>query len=286
MRVEPGRRLPERAIDVVVQDHVANTLTREDMGRERIGTPASEQPDRIGPSPSTERTKVDIRKSRLAIDPLIPVVLLNELYGRLTVQRDRVRGDDPAWRTRKPCDPVRASVCTERRNVAGQELDECHEDKSRRRQVPRERATASRESGQGKRRERGDGQAAVDLNQQDYWYQRFDRQPRFAFYDLGALGARTRASSIRLLARRVADPLAPHVLASEGVRYVVLHDDVYRALGEATPRLDPHEYSLLKRFPNVRIYSVDASPANLDAALKAHRREIDRLEGVTVPVKH
>ena len=130
------------------------------------------------------------------------------------------------------------------------------------------------------------GQAAVDLNQQDYWYQRFDRQPRFAFYDLGALGARTRASSIRLLARRVADPLAPHVLASEGVRYVVLHDDVYRALGEATPRLDPHEYSLLKRFPNVRIYSVDASPANLGAALKAHRREIDRLEGVTVPVKH
>ena len=130
------------------------------------------------------------------------------------------------------------------------------------------------------------GKPAVELNQEDYWYQRFDRQPRFAYYDLGALGARTRASSIRLLARRVADPLAPHVLASEGVRYVVLHDDVYRALGEVAPGLDPHDYRLLRRFPNVRIYSVQASPVNVAAALKAHRREIDRLEGVTVPAKH
>jgi hypothetical protein len=130
------------------------------------------------------------------------------------------------------------------------------------------------------------GQPAVQLVQEDYWYQRVDRQPRFAYVNLGPLGGRTRANSIRLLARRVADPLAPHVLASEGVRYVVLHDDVYRALGQATPRLDPREYSLLKRFPNVRIYSVHASPANLGAALKAHRREIDRLEGVAVPAKH
>ena len=129
------------------------------------------------------------------------------------------------------------------------------------------------------------GQPAVELNLADYWYQRIDGQPRFAYVNLGPLAGRTRANSIRLLARDVTKPLTPRVLATEGVRYVVLHDDVYRALGQSPPRVDPAHYRLLTRFPSVRIYSVRAPSVNLTAALKAHHRELARLEGVSKPAK-
>ncbi len=62
-----------------------------------------------------------------------------------------------------------------------------------------------------------------------------------------------------------------------------MHDDFYRRDGKVPPKPNPRTFTLVAKFPDVRIYTVHASPANLDAALRAHRRALDKLEGVPVP---
>ena len=63
----------------------------------------------------------------------------------------------------------------------------------------------------------------------------------------------------------------PGILAAEGVRYVVVHDDVYRMQGQPIPRLGK-EFTLLRRFGDVRVYRLRAKPADLDRALERSRR--------------
>jgi hypothetical protein len=89
---------------------------------------------------------------------------------------------------------------------------------------------------------------------------------------------------IRLLARDVETPLAAGVLSTEGVRYVVLHDDAYRAAGQSPPVLDPSEYTLLKRFPDVRIYSVHAAKVSIANELAANAGLLTALQGITTPL--
>ena len=54
-----------------------------------------------------------------------------------------------------------------------------------------------------------------------------------------SLQARSRLQAIRTLAFDLTKPLTARILSTEGVSYVVVADDVYRASGLRPPRLDP-----------------------------------------------
>jgi hypothetical protein len=125
------------------------------------------------------------------------------------------------------------------------------------------------------------GQAgAADLINSDYWYQVFDHHPRFQSIspDLNS-----RRDAIRLIAQDVTQPTSARVLATEGVRYAVLHDDVYRVDGKGRrpPTPYPDYFKLLVRFGNTWIYSVQAPHLSIRRAIAAHPVEIGRSQGQT-----
>ena len=124
---------------------------------------------------------------------------------------------------------------------------------------------------------------ATRLGEADGWYQTFDGHPRFAILGASRADMRSRAEAIRLLARDLDDPLAARVLATENVRLVVVHDDVYRADGQAVPTPDPARFTLLRRFGDVRIFSVHAPATDLARALAANETVIAALEGLGPP---
>jgi hypothetical protein len=123
------------------------------------------------------------------------------------------------------------------------------------------------------------------LNTQDYWYQKLDGKPRFSFgIDSGNPAvAYSRDQAIRLLARDLDDPLTPGILAAEGVRYVIVHDDFYAANGRGVPSLDPPHFELLRQFGSVRVFSVHAPKADVATALRAQRFELAQLQGLVPP---
>ena len=118
------------------------------------------------------------------------------------------------------------------------------------------------------------------------WYQIFDRDPEFNLPDLEPLLANGgRNVAIRLLASgSFWNPLTARVLATEGVRYVVINDDAFRPDGLSVPTLDPTYYTLLRRFGDVRIFSVRAPMVNITLALRASVAELMALQGLTNPV--
>lgn len=76
------------------------------------------------------------------------------------------------------------------------------------------------------------------------------------------------ARAIRAATVDLAAPATPGALAAEGVRYVVVHDDVYRRDGFATPRLASGLAVVWQDGP-IRIARVSAQPAQVQA-LVAH----------------
>jgi hypothetical protein len=124
---------------------------------------------------------------------------------------------------------------------------------------------------------------ALYLSNQQLTYQQLDHDPGFEIVGESYLQARSREQAIRTLAWDPGDPLTARILATEGVRYVVVSDDVYRQLGERPPRLDPRHYSLLQRLGNIGIYSVHAPVVDLEAAIEAHGAEIQRRQLVILP---
>ena len=122
-----------------------------------------------------------------------------------------------------------------------------------------------------------DQRPAETLAARELYYERFTRQPLFEIY--GTARVKTREDAIRLLSRYVTRPETPRILAAEGVRYVVLHDDVYRAQGSPPPEAPP-ELRFRKRFGPVRIFQLDARPLNLDRLLAKDDEEISLLWGL------
>ena len=122
-----------------------------------------------------------------------------------------------------------------------------------------------------------DQRPAEKLAARELYYQRFTKLPLFEIYGPQRRG--TREDAIRLLARYLTNRDAPRILAAEGVRYVVVHDDVYRAQGE-TPPTAPQELKLLRHFGPVRIFALDAEPIALDQALAQGIEEIASLWGL------
>jgi hypothetical protein len=93
--------------------------------------------------------------------------------------------------------------------------------------------------------------------------------PLYAVPSLRPDGGRREA--IRLLTDDLERPFTPGVLRAQGVRYVVVHDDIYRSLGSPPPK-PAQGLALQAQFPDhVRVFSVDAEPAgDLEAVLAAN----------------
>lgn len=123
-----------------------------------------------------------------------------------------------------------------------------------------------------------DQQPALDLARLEHYFQRFHGQPQFTIFGSGY--GLTREHAIRVLARYVTDPVTPGILAAERVRYVVLHDDVYRAQGEQPPQLSSPTFVERARFPNVRIYEVESDPVDLDRTLLDNAAAIGLTQGL------
>ena len=121
---------------------------------------------------------------------------------------------------------------------------------------------------------------AEQLAARELYYQRFTGTELFAMY--GSAGRGKREDAIRWLARYVTDRRTPGILAAEGVRYVVVHDAVYRLQGEPIPRLGK-EFAFVRRFGDVRVYRLRAKPADLDRVLDRFALTLGQVFGLEGP---
>lgn len=122
-----------------------------------------------------------------------------------------------------------------------------------------------------------DKREALALAGNELTFQPLSRQPLYAILAAGTGG--TREDAIRILTRHLGAAVTPGVLAAEGVRYVVVHQDVYRAQGESVPRI-PRTLELIQKFGDVRIYRLRASPTSVGEALDREAPSIALLQGL------
>jgi hypothetical protein len=124
-----------------------------------------------------------------------------------------------------------------------------------------------------------DQEPAIHLGEREIYYQMFAKKPLYNIFGPGT--GNTRESAIRILSRYITDPLTPSILAAEHVRYVVLHDDVYRSQHETPPQAPP-QLKLVKRFPDVRVYTLrpGVAAADLDPLLEQNAAAIGLVEGL------
>jgi hypothetical protein len=128
-----------------------------------------------------------------------------------------------------------------------------------------------------------DNQAALDLLAETYYQQVYNEKPEFMLFGSGYGG--TREDAIRILARDVTDPHTPAMLKANGVKYVLLHDDVYRQAGEKPPPV-PAGFRLVARIPgNVRALEIDPNvqPANIEQMLEQNAVPIAATQGLETP---
>ena len=128
-----------------------------------------------------------------------------------------------------------------------------------------------------------DNQEALLLLAETFFQQTYNKQPQFMIFGSGYGG--TREDAIRVLIRYVTDPNAPGMLKANGVKYVLLHDDVYRAAGQEPPPV-PAGFRLVARIPgNVRALEIDPSvkPLDIGATLEQNAASIAAAQGLEVP---
>lgn len=128
-----------------------------------------------------------------------------------------------------------------------------------------------------------DNPAALRLLAETFYQQMYNKHPQFMLFGSGYGG--TREGAIRDLVRYVTDPVTPSVLKAEGVKYVLLHDDVYRKADETPPPV-PAGFHLVARIPgNVRALEIDKSvqPANLPQVLEQNAASLASVEGLPSP---
>ena len=128
-----------------------------------------------------------------------------------------------------------------------------------------------------------DNPAALHLLAETYFQQIYNKKPEFMLFGSGYGG--TREDGIRIVTRYVTDPNTPAMLKAEGVRYVLLHDDVYREAGEEPPPVPPG-FRLVSRIPgNVRALVLDPSvqPANIEEMLEQNAVAIAATQGLETP---
>jgi hypothetical protein len=110
-----------------------------------------------------------------------------------------------------------------------------------------------------------------------YFWQATHRQPLFNVYGESyrtPLGVR----AVRAAAVDLSSPETPRILAAEGVRYVVVHDDVYKQDGLKVPALPP-ALKPIWRSGSVRIARVVATPGSVQAIVASRNLPIARTLG-------
>ena len=117
---------------------------------------------------------------------------------------------------------------------------------------------------------------SFDLAEVESYYQVFHGHPLYTDW-LGTSG--TREDAIRIVSRNLADRFTPRILAAEHVRYVVVHDEVYRAISEPPPELSPPTFTPAATFGDVRIFVVHSKPIAPDPLIRARGAEIARALG-------
>lgn len=128
-----------------------------------------------------------------------------------------------------------------------------------------------------------DSDAAIKLLARTYYQQVYNHHAQFMLFGGGYGG--TREDAIRVLVRYVTDPVTPGVLKAEGVRYILLHDDVYREEG-VTPPPVPTGFHLVARVGgNVRVLALDAGvqPADISAVLEQNAAAIGAAQSLPTP---
>ena len=91
---------------------------------------------------------------------------------------------------------------------------------------------------------------------------------------------KNRGWAIRELVDQLDKPNVPQLLAAEGVRYVVVNDAVYRAIGQDPPGVPQ---PLLARFGDTRVFEIVAEPGDLEAALHDQAARVASAMGIPVP---
>jgi len=123
---------------------------------------------------------------------------------------------------------------------------------------------------------------ALQMMARTYYLQQRYEQPIFSIFGSGSGG--TREEAIRLVSRYIDDPLTPGVLQAEGVKYVLLHDDVYREEGKEPPAMPPG-FKLVADFGNVRalVLADGVEAADLPATLEQSAAAIALTQGLPTP---
>lgn len=102
---------------------------------------------------------------------------------------------------------------------------------------------------------------------EEFYNQVFHGHPLHAVY--GVSLPNSRQNAVRTIAKFPTDHDTAGILAAQGVRYVVVHDDVYCGVGETPPRLGPG-FRKVATFPDTRIFQVDAAPLRIDQELREY----------------
>ena len=127
-----------------------------------------------------------------------------------------------------------------------------------------------------------DKRPALDLEGREIYYQMFSHKPIFNLVGSGI--GHTREDAIRILTRYATDPLTPGILAAEHVRYVVVHDDVYRDQGEAAPVLS-ETFEPVGTFGSARVFRLaeGVQPVDVDSTLEQNAAAIAAVQGLVAP---
>jgi hypothetical protein len=127
----------------------------------------------------------------------------------------------------------------------------------------------------------GDEPAAARLNGREYYFQRFHEHPLFSAI---VPSMPPISLALRQAAKYFTDADTATILAAEHVRYVVLREDVYREMGQATPTLPTSDFRLVARVRDARIYRVIAPSADRAAYIASHGEHLAAAIGQEPPV--
>jgi hypothetical protein len=127
-----------------------------------------------------------------------------------------------------------------------------------------------------------DKKAADRMSAREIYFQMFHGHPLFNVVGPGTKD--TREDGIRVLSRYITDPSTPGILAAEGVKYILVHDRVYREQRETPPEVSG-AFVPVREFPGVRVFelSPDVAPVDLDGLLESRAAEIAAVQGRKTP---
>ena len=110
------------------------------------------------------------------------------------------------------------------------------------------------------------------------YYQTKHGHPIYAIEE----GFSARSEAIRLLSQSLQETESTSFLAAEGVTYVLVHDEVYRAMGEDAPTPADGEYRYVTELDGVRVFVLRSKSRaeSVDDLLEASVGRLARLQGL------